>query len=683
MKNIIKWTIIVCGGVFLLIVIILLLVPLFFDANQFKPKIENMITEETGRPFSINGEIDLSLFPWAGLSCENASMGNPEGFKEKEFASIQSLDLRVKLLPLLSRDVQLSFVLQSPKFALITRKNGKVNYDFSQEMKEKDISEKKSEKPKAEKKTGQAPSIKSLTVEKFLISDGQVLIIDHAKDTEKKISDITAKLDNVSLDQPISFLFSAQIDQIPFSLNGELGPVGQDLGKGEIPVDIIISASKELEIKAKGLLTDITENPKFILDINSNAFSAKKLAKALNQDADIQTADADVLKKISFGMHLSGTPETFELTKGSLLIDDTTVSFECRAKAFEKPDIQFTARLDKVDVDGYLPPAQTVQVTDTPAPKKPVSDSPAETSGKTDYRPLRSVVLDGNLSAGEIRISGMTMNDLKLKVTGKNGIFKIDPLSIVLYGGAMNLTSILNVQSDLPKTSVVLKADKIQANPLVKAILDKDIIEGGLKADMDIRMAGDDPAAVKRSLNGRAHIAFNDGAIKGVNLTAMAQNIKSAFGGAQTQTATAQARTDFSELIFPLDIQNGIVGTTDTKLVSPLLRVTVKGKADLVKEILDFKVDPKFVATISGQGDTIQRSGVMVPVLITGSFSSPKFAPDVGGIIKQSLEGGIPSVDDLKNIIKGEGDKQTGGEESPQNLEDTAKDLLKKLPFGQ
>ena len=82
-------------------------------------------------------------------------------------------------------------------------------------------------------------------------------------------------------------------------------------------------------------------------------------------------------------------------------------------------------------------------------------------------------------------------------------------------------------------------------------------------------------------------------------------------------------------------------------------RVVVGGKADLVNEILDFRVEPKFVATIKGQGDTEDRSGIMVPVLVTGSFSSPKFRPDLEGMVKDQLKNGIPDASELEKVIKG------------------------------
>jgi AsmA protein len=112
------------------------------------------------------------------------------------------------------------------------------------------------------------------------------------------------------------------------------------------------------------------------------------------------------------------------------------------------------------------------------------------------------------------------------------------------------------------------------------------------------------------------------------------------------------------------------VHTPQTSLKSPLIRVIAAGDAHLVKETLDFRVEPKVVGTIKGQGDTEERSGLMVPVLVTGTFSKPKFAPDLAGMAKKQLE----------ETILGPG--QEGQKLDKKNLEDTAKGVLKGI-LGQ
>ena len=71
------------------------------------------------------------------------------------------------------------------------------------------------------------------------------------------------------------------------------------------------------------------------------------------------------------------------------------------------------------------------------------------------------------------------------------------------------------------------------------------------------------------------------------------------------------------------------------------------------------------------------QGGITVPVLVTGSFSSPKFQPDLKGMVTKGLEGGLPDASDL---MKGQG---TSKESVTKDLEEKAGGLLKGLPFGK
>ena len=222
-----------------------------------------------------------------------------------------------------------------------------------------------------------------------------------------------------------------------------------------------------------------------------------------------------------------------------------------------------------------------------------------------------------------------------------------------------------------------MEAKGIQAGGLLQDLLAKDFLEGLTHADLHMTMSGDTPDGIKKSLNGRGNLLFKDGAIKGVDLGGMVQNVKATFGLAEK--SAEKPRTDFAELRVPFTISQGIVTTRDTAMVSPLIRVKATGTADLVRETIDMRVEPKFVATAAGQGDTQQRSGLSVPVLIGGTFSAPKFRPDLKGMLKQNLTGQLPKLSDISKGLKGKG----SSEETTKSLGDAAKGLLKGLPFGK
>jgi AsmA protein len=154
----------------------------------------------------------------------------------------------------------------------------------------------------------------------------------------------------------------------------------------------------------------------------------------------------------------------------------------------------------------------------------------------------------------------------------------------------------------------------------------------------------------------------------------MVQNVKSAFGAARKGDQVP--RTDFSELSVPFTITHGVVDTRNTSMRGPLLRVTAAGKANLVDETLNFKVRPKFVATTKGQGDTASRMGLTVPVIVSGTFASPKFRPDLSGVLKA-----VPDTQKLKESILGPAQEQEA--EEPESVTDKVKGLFKSLPFGR
>lgn len=674
MGKAIKWLCIVAGGIVVLIVVALLLIPLFVDVEQYKPQIEKQVSDFTGRPFTLGGKLSLSLFPWAGLYLSDLHLGNPPGFQEKDFVSVKSFEVRVKLLPLISKNIQVKrFIMEGPRIVLEQGKDGRGNWEGIGKPSDEVSGEapEKEEKPAEREPMGALP-IKALTVHEFKITNGHVLWIDQVKGERKEISDVTLQLEDVSLDRPIGLIFSALMDGKPISLDGTLGPVGKEPGKGTIPVDISLKALKQIDMKLKGKLINLAASPQFDLSLELAPFSLRKLMEALNQPFPMETSDPEVLNHVALKARVKGNPKSVSITDGALSLDESKLKFSVKAREFSKPDVAFDLDLDQIDVDRYLPPKSEKAPTEkekaakAPGPKK-----------KTDYSPLRKPVLDGTIRVGKLKAHGVRMQDLYLKVTGKNGLFNLDPLKVKLYEGDLLANGSFDVRKDTPKSSMKLNAKAIQAGPLLKDLLNKDIIEGTLQSDVAITMVGDDADRIKRSLNGKGQFIFADGAIVGIDLAGMARNAKAAFGMAEK--AEKRPRTDFSELSAPFTITKGVVKTSNTTLISPFLRVKVAGKAKLVKEKLDFRVEPKFVGTLKGQGGSMERAGLTVPVLITGTFDSPKFRPDLEGMLKKGLTEGIPETDELQKLLPG----KSGEKGESKTLEETVKGFLKGFKLGK
>ena len=675
MNKVLKWGFIIIASLVVIIIAAILIIPRVVDVQKYKPALEKKIAEASGRPFSVSDDLRLSLFPWAGVSFSDLHLGNVKGFEEKDFVKVKSFEARIKLLPLLSKDIQVKkFILNEPRIVLVKNKNGRVNWELPQKTTEP----KKDEKVPVGKISGTGLPISALTVEDFSIKNGRVLWIDHAAGTRKQVSDINLTLQEVSLDRPVQLKLSAVLDSQPVSIQGSIGPVSKGLKEGSVSMDLSLTALNELTLRLKGALENPMDTPGVDLDLKVAEFSPRKVAAALGRTFFIQTADPHALNRMTLDAHIKANSKQVSVSNGILGLDESKLIFSMKASDFSKPAVNFDLNLNQMNLDRYLPPKSdkksSAEQQDQESKSQKTEKSKESAAGptkKADYTPLRRLILDGQLKIDKLIANKAKIQDVILKIHAKNGIFNLDPLKLNMYQGNVSGKATLNVTQDVPESHINLTLNNVDAGPLLSDVLDKDILEGVMQANVTLAMAGTDPALLRKTLNGNGELLFNDGAIKGIDLAGMVRNVQAAFGLAEK--SDQKPRTDFAELKAPFTITRGVINTPQTSLKSPLLRVIANGNADLVKETLDFRVEPKVVSTIKGQGDETQRSGIMVPVLVTGNFSSPKFRPDFKGVAKQQIQEKVLESEKVKKLLEKDELKQ---------LQETTKGLLKGV-LGQ
>ncbi len=675
MNKALKWGFILIASLVVIIIAAILIIPRVVDVQKYKPELEKKIAEASGRPFSVSDDLRLSLFPWAGVSFSDLHLGNVKGFEEKDFVKVKSFEVRIKLLPLLSKNIQVKkFILNEPRMVLVKNKDGRVNW----ELPKKTTEPKKDEKAPVGKISETGLPISALWVGNFSIKNGEVLWIDHAAGTRKQVSDINLTMQEVSLDRPVQLKFSAVLDKQPLSMQGSIGPVLKGFQEGSVSMDLSLKALNELTMRLKGALENLAVTPGIELDLEVAEFSPRKVVAAFGRTFPIATADPNALNRMTLNAHIKANSKKVSVSNGILDLDESKLNFSMKASDFSKPAVKFDLNLDQIDLDRYLPPKsdkkssakQQDQATKSQKIEKSKESAPGPRK-KADYTPLRRLILDGQLKIGTLIANKAKIQDVILKIHAKNGVFNLDPLKLNMYQGNVSGKATLNVTKDIPESNIRLIANKVESGPLLRDVLEKDIFEGVMQANVTLAMAGTDPALIKKTLNGKGELLFNDGAIKGIDLVGMVRNVQAAFGLAEK--SDQKPRTDFAELKALFTITRGVINTPQTSLKSPLLRVIANGNADLVKETLDFRVEPKVVGTIKGQGDEKQRFGIMVPVLVTGNFSSPKFRPDFKSVAEQQLQEKVFESKKIKKILDKEELKQ---------LQETTKGLLKGI-LGQ
>jgi len=670
----IKVLVFLAAALIVLIVAAVLLVPSLIDLNTYKPRIEAQLSAAVGIPVKLNGPIEPSLFPFIGAKLSDVRLKNPPGFPEDDMAMVNTFEVRVRLIPLLKRHVEVSrFVIKEPQITLIKHKNGRGNWEALGPSGPAGEQKPSGEKTPPDSSGGGGPTIENLVINEFSISDGHLVFFDQSADTRKEINKINLLLDDTSLSTPVKLSFSAIADNKPLSVEGVIGPVGAQPGKDPIPLDLRFSVLEQIASRVRGQVHKTADSINYSLTATIDSFSPRQLLEQFQKPPAMRTTDDQVLRKFEATFQLSGDEKSVQVSDGKMTLDDSRIAFSGRASEFQKPVVKLEATVDRINLDRYLPPPDDAKQPGN-GEKSPSEAGPQEPAKPQDYSSLRDLVLEGNFKAGEIIVKNARLQNLQARATARNGIINLDPIIMQLYSGRLAIAAKVDVRDQTPRTTLDAEMSGVQAGPLQEDLLEKERILGTVAANLDLRFTGDGPEEIRRSLSGNGNLAFTDGAIVGIDLAGMVRNVGSAFG--LMQNPTQKPKTDFSELILPFTIRSGVISVEQAQLQSPLMRVAVEGTANLASEELKMRVEPKFVATLVGQGDTQQRSGLMVPVIVGGKISDPQFRPDLESIVKQQL----PNEKQLRRKANEEVDRTK--QKIQTDLEEKARDLMRGLPFG-
>ena len=118
-------------GVAVVVVLVIaaaIAVPFFIPLDTYKGKIVALVKSETGRDLKIDGPVHFSLFPSVALEANDVSLSNPAGAVSPNMVQLKTLDVELKLLPLIHGGLEISqFKLVQPAIALEVDKQGKAS----------------------------------------------------------------------------------------------------------------------------------------------------------------------------------------------------------------------------------------------------------------------------------------------------------------------------------------------------------------------------------------------------------------------------------------------------------------------------------------------------------------------------------------------------------------------------
>ena len=382
-----KWFFGIIGAVVVLIIAAIVIIPLVVDPNDYKDEIVAAVKSATGRDLTIRDDMELSVFPSLAVRLGGVGLSNAAGFKAKQMAAIEELDLKVALMPLLSGSLEVdTVVLRGLELNLAKDKSGKTNWD--------DLTGEPKDKPAESESTGGQQDL-AVHIQGIIIDSAKLVWDDQQSGKRYELDnlrletgaitsgkevpiDLGLVLKSTAPAQTLDFVLAARVtanDELTriqiADLVMELAAAGDglpsggldlemradvdlDTGAGTVVVTDLALTGPDVELTGALNGTGLNKTPSFDGTFRLAESDLKQLM-ALGGSAPV-TADPAALTKVSADFGVQASTTSAALKPFSVKLDDSTFSGDFSVKSFEGPALRFALNLDQIDLDRYLPP---------------------------------------------------------------------------------------------------------------------------------------------------------------------------------------------------------------------------------------------------------------------------------------------------------------------------------------
>lgn len=312
MRKILRILLTFIGAVILLGLVSVIGLVVFVNPNDLKPQISQAVTKFTGRQLQLGGDIQWSIFPWLGLQLNEAKLTNNPDFGDSPFAQIRKLDIQVRLLPLLHKQLEIGRLqINGLTLNLLRNAKGQANWEGPLTTSRKNSDHSKNNLSDNLKPIG-------FIISGLGIRDGHIIYHDQQKNKHFEITELQLKSAHLAINKtsPFSIQFNLHANspdinatvklhsdvllstdknhlefsqlnlntflkgpnypkgELPFSLKGN---INIDLNKQDIIVDQLIALINQTKLTGRITGQHFLNDPFFSGALNSQQIKAGKL----------------------------------------------------------------------------------------------------------------------------------------------------------------------------------------------------------------------------------------------------------------------------------------------------------------------------------------------------------------------------------------------------------------------
>ncbi len=396
-----------------IIVVLLLVIPLFINADSFRPQVQSSLSEALGRQVKI-GKLSLSLLS-GSVNADELSIADDPKFSSEPFVQAKSLGIGVEVLPLIfSKKLNItSLVLNAPHINLLQTASGVWNFSSLGGTA-------KSAQPK--------PSQSATNTEPMAFSAGSVKVKDgrldlgHIGEKPQSLTNLNLSAYNVSYTTAFPFTLTADTERSgKIKIDGNAGPINLN-DAAQTPFHATVSASKidlaEYLGPDSGMAGLIDFDGKVSSDgqhvLSQGAATAKNIVLAKGGTPSSQTIAVD------YATDLALRSQTGTLTKGVLKLGKSAANlsgtYDARGK-LPSVNLRFNAPGIPVnDIEALLPSLNVV------LPKGASLQGGTVEANLSITGPLDRIVVEGPVKLLDTHLAGFNMGSQMASIAALAGI---------------------------------------------------------------------------------------------------------------------------------------------------------------------------------------------------------------------------------------------------------------------
>lgn len=385
------------GVVVLLAIVAIAIFAFTFDADDYKATVQTLVKKQTGRDLVIEGDLTVSYFPWLGFEVGPTRLSDGAGYGDDPFARFQGASARVKIMPLLSKRIEIgALTLDGLNLKLVRNANGSANWD--------DLAGGSGQTAATPSEPGDG-SLDALRIGGVRLTDANVSFTDGSAGATYTLSDWDLVTGELTPGKPFELTselaFSASEPALTGTLNAA-GTLTTDIDAGRFTLD-----GPKINVTVSGKTLPAST---IIVELDGASLTAEGESVVAN--------NTDLNVRLSGGADLPVDTLTVDIATPRLTVNGTDVTIDAPVIAFDgdgtgdKPLHKLkgtlnTASIDVTGGDAYKLPTTTLAAT---------ASGPALPGDKGADVKLTLAGISGSVERGVVTISNAVFDGLGLSV---------------------------------------------------------------------------------------------------------------------------------------------------------------------------------------------------------------------------------------------------------------------------